>query len=173
MAARTVVVRAWCDRCRTTGCCPSRCCRPTCRCGRSPPTSRPRCTRWSTSGPAGPTSPATTCGRSTTGGACSSAPTRRPSSRLAAWAGDVPVGVVLGKVFSDGTGWVAHLAVDRARQGRGLGRALLLRALRDRAAAGATRLGLAVSGANRDALRLYLSVGLEVEREWLTYVPDR
>ncbi|WP_460447073.1 GNAT family N-acetyltransferase, partial [Angustibacter aerolatus] len=62
-------------------------------------------------------------------------PDAPPEQQLAAWAGDVPVGVVLGKVFSDGTGWVAHLAVDRARQGLGLGLALLLPALRDRAAA--------------------------------------
>lgn len=79
------------------------------------------------------------------------------------------VGVALGQTFSDGTGWVAQLAVPADLQGQGLGRPLLLEALRRRVAAGATALGLGVSARNPDALRLYLGVGLQVEREWRTY----
>ena len=37
-----------------------------------------------------------------------------------------------------------------------------------RTADGATALGLGVSATNPDALRLYESVGLRVEREWRT-----
>jgi len=38
--------------------------------------------------------------------------------------------------------------------------------------AGAKRLGLGVSAANPDALRLYLGVGLAVDREWRQYRPS-
>ena len=95
----------------------------------------------------------------------------RPTSRC--WPGTARrlVGVALGHTFSDGAGWVAQLAVAEDHRGRGLGRALLLEALRRRVAAGATALGLSVSALNPDALRLYLDVGLVVDREWRTYLP--
>lgn len=86
-----------------------------------------------------------------------------------AWRGDRLVGAALGRVFSDGTGWVAQLAVARDEQGRGLGRALLLETLRRRMDAGATSLGLGVMATNPGALRLYQDVGLEIEREWQIY----
>jgi ribosomal protein S18 acetylase RimI-like enzyme len=89
-----------------------------------------------------------------------------------AWRGDRLVGVALGRIFSDGTGWVGQLAVARQEQGRGLGRALLLEAFRRRAAEGAKQLGLGVVVANRGALKLYLDVGLEIEREWMVYAPS-
>lgn len=94
-----------------------------------------------------------------------------PAQQVLAWRGDELVGAALGKTFSDGAGWVAQLAVAGPEQGRGLGRALLLEAFGRRGAAGATSLGLGVSAANPDALRLYLSVGLEVDREWRTHSP--
>ncbi|MDT7574370.1 MAG: hypothetical protein QOH17_703, partial [Pseudonocardiales bacterium] len=81
------------------------------------------------------------------------------------------VGVAMGRLFSDGAGWVSQLAVAKPERGHGLGRALLLEALRRRMAAGATLLGLSVQGANRGALGLYLSVGLTVDREWQRLVP--
>ncbi|GAA4345214.1 GNAT family N-acetyltransferase [Angustibacter luteus] len=85
--------------------------------------------------------------------------------------GDRLVGVALGRTFSDGTGWVSQLAVPAPDRGRGLGRALLLEALRRQVDAGAQRLGLGVSAQNPDALRLYLDIGLVVDREWRSYRP--
>lgn len=94
-----------------------------------------------------------------------------PEQQVLAWRDGRLVGVALGKTFSDGTGWVAQVAVSRDQQGRGLGRALLAEAFSRRIAAGATRLGLGVSAANADALRLYESIGLEIDREWLLHRP--
>jgi ribosomal protein S18 acetylase RimI-like enzyme len=91
--------------------------------------------------------------------------------QVLAWDGETLVGVALGHTFSDGVGWVAQLAVAADHRGRGLGRALLLEAFQRRVAAGATGLGLSVSALNPDALRLYLGVGLVVDREWRTYLP--
>jgi GNAT superfamily N-acetyltransferase len=88
-----------------------------------------------------------------------------------AWRGDRLAAIALGRIFSDGTGWVGQLAVARDERRRGLGRAVLLEALRRRADEGASQLGLGVVAANRGALKLYLDVGLEVEREWMVYAP--
>jgi GNAT superfamily N-acetyltransferase len=87
------------------------------------------------------------------------------------WRGDRLAAIALGRIFSDGTGWVGQLAVARDERRRGLGRAVLLEALRRRADEGASQLGLGVVAANRGALKLYLDVGLEVEREWMVYAP--
>jgi ribosomal protein S18 acetylase RimI-like enzyme len=91
--------------------------------------------------------------------------------QVLAWRDDKLLGVALGRTFSDGTGWVSQLAVARDQQGKGVGRALLLEAFGRRVAAGARQLGLGVSAENADALRLYLDVGLTVDREWLKYRP--
>lgn len=96
-----------------------------------------------------------------------------PEQQVLAWQDERLVGVALGRIFSDGTGWVAQVAVPSDQQGRGLGTALLLAAFGRRSAAGAARLGLGVSAANAAALRLYLSIGLEVDREWMAYRPIR
>jgi ribosomal protein S18 acetylase RimI-like enzyme len=72
----------------------------------------------------------------------------------------------MGRIFSDGAGWVSQLAVARSERGRGLGRALLLESFRRRLAVGATLLGLSVQAVNRSAIGLYLDVGLTVDREW-------
>jgi ribosomal protein S18 acetylase RimI-like enzyme len=82
-----------------------------------------------------------------------------------------PVGVALNRVFADGTGWVSQLAVARDDRGRGLGRALLLESLQRLRTAGAAVLGLDVQGSNDTALGLYLSVGLQVRREFRHFVP--
>lgn len=82
-----------------------------------------------------------------------------------------PVGVALGRTFSDGTGYVQQLAVDRAERRNGLGRALLLEAFGRRLAGGARRLALTVQAENAGALRLYRSVGLEVDRAWGQFLP--
>ncbi|WP_426561470.1 GNAT family N-acetyltransferase [Angustibacter sp. McL0619] len=91
--------------------------------------------------------------------------------QVLAWDGETLVGAALGHTFSDGAGWVSQLAVAQDQRGRGLGRALLLESLHRRVSTGATALGLSVSALNPDALRLYLEVGLVVDREWRTYLP--
>jgi ribosomal protein S18 acetylase RimI-like enzyme len=88
-----------------------------------------------------------------------------------AWRGERLVGAAIGRIFSEGTGWVGQLAVAQDERGRGLGRALLLEAMRRYIAAGASSLGLGVMAENRKALRLYQDVGLEIEREWQFYAP--
>ena len=92
-----------------------------------------------------------------------------PAQQVVAREDGQPVGAAMGKVFPDGTGWVAQVAVHRERQGRGLGTALLAEAFARRAAAGATQVGLGVSATNPDALRLYRRLGLDVDREWLVH----
>lgn len=80
-----------------------------------------------------------------------------------------PVGWVAARIFDSGRGYVSGLAVARSERGRGLGRALLLHSFADLLAAGANGLALDAEAANEAALRLYRSVGLEVEREWRVY----
>lgn len=92
-----------------------------------------------------------------------------PEQQVLAWRGDRLAGIAMGRTFGDGTGWISQLAVAKAERGHGLGRALLLEALRRRRAGGATSLGLSVSEMNRGALGLYLGVGLVIQREWMAY----
>ena len=96
-----------------------------------------------------------------------------PAQQVIAWRDGRPVGLAMGRIFSDGAGWVAQLAVATSERGQGLGRALLLEALRRRIDAGATLLGLSVQAANRAAIGLYLGVGLTVDREWQRFAPPR
>ncbi len=93
----------------------------------------------------------------------------KPEPPVVAWRGGRIVGVSLGRLFSDGAGWISQLAVAGDERGRGIGKALLLETLRRRVAAGATALGLGVMAHNRGALGLYLGVGLRIDREWLAF----
>jgi ribosomal protein S18 acetylase RimI-like enzyme len=79
------------------------------------------------------------------------------------------VGIAMGRTWNDGTGWISQLATAKDARGQGLGRAMLLEAMRRRVAAGATALGLGVQAANEGALKLYLGVGLEIDREFRTF----
>ncbi len=81
-----------------------------------------------------------------------------------------PVGWVVGRVFSDGRGWVDQIAVARAARRLGLGRALLLHSLAELRDARATSFALGVQAANEHAVGLYRDVGFELEREWRFYV---
>jgi ribosomal protein S18 acetylase RimI-like enzyme len=91
------------------------------------------------------------------------------SQQVIAYRGERVVGVAMGRTWHDGTGWISQLAAAKDERGRGLGRALLLEALRRRVAAGATSLGLSVQAENRAALRIYLEAGLQINREFRTY----
>ena len=91
---------------------------------------------------------------------------------MLAWRGDRLVGASLGRIFSDGAGWVSQLAVAQDERGRGIGKALLLETLRQRRGRAAPpSLGLGVMAHNRGALGLYLGVGLRIDREWLAFEP--
>jgi ribosomal protein S18 acetylase RimI-like enzyme len=97
-----------------------------------------------------------------------------PSQQVVACRGERIVGVAMGRTWDDGTGWISQLATAKDERGRGIGRAMLLEALRRRVAAGATSLGLSVQAANRAALQMYLAAGLKIDREFRTYkAPDR
>jgi ribosomal protein S18 acetylase RimI-like enzyme len=80
-----------------------------------------------------------------------------------------PVGWVVGRVFSDGRGWIQQLAVARSARRHGLGRALLLHALAELRSEGATSFALGVQGENDTAIGLYRDIGFEVTREWRVY----
>jgi len=84
-----------------------------------------------------------------------------------------PAGFAAARVLDSGRGYVATLAVATAERRRGLGRALLVHALGELQRAGARDLTLGVEAANDEALGLYRSVGLEVEREWRVYATTR
>lgn len=95
--------------------------------------------------------------------------TDHPGQQVLVWRDDQLIGAALARIFSDGAGWVAQLAVAKSARRQGLGRALLLEAFRRTLAAGATKLGLSVQAGNRAALDLYLGVGLTIDREWLIF----
>jgi ribosomal protein S18 acetylase RimI-like enzyme len=94
-----------------------------------------------------------------------------PAQQVIAWRGERVVGVAMGRTWDDGTGWISQLATAKVERNQGLGRAMLLEAMRRRVASGAKALGLSVQAANAGALRLYLGVGLQIGREFRTYVP--
>jgi ribosomal protein S18 acetylase RimI-like enzyme len=97
------------------------------------------------------------------------APLHRNSALFLARRDDRPVGLVVGRVLDSGRGFVDTLAVATTERGRGLGRALLLRAFADLQRAGARGLTLGVQAQNERALGLYRSVGLEIEQEFRVY----
>jgi ribosomal protein S18 acetylase RimI-like enzyme len=78
------------------------------------------------------------------------------------------IGWVAGRVLDNGRGYIQTVAVATDERGEGLGRALLLHAFADLERAGAGDMSLAVVASNEAALALYRSLGLEVEREWVT-----
>lgn len=80
-----------------------------------------------------------------------------------------PVGWVSARIPGSGRGYVNTLAVAAGERGRGLGRALLLRAFGELKRAGVAELALDVEAHNTAALGLYRSIGLEVERAWRVY----
>ena len=74
--------------------------------------------------------------------------------------GEGLAGAALGERWEDGTGYVAELAVARRARGRGHGRALLLGLFDAFRQTGLRYAELSVHGRNRNALRLYESVGM-------------
>lgn len=86
---------------------------------------------------------------------------------LAMAAGE-PVGVVLVNNLQ-GRGDVVYLGVTPAARHRGIGKALVMRAVRDMAALGLPQLGLAVDVSNTPAMRLYERTGFQETRRRMAY----
>jgi RimJ/RimL family protein N-acetyltransferase len=85
--------------------------------------------------------------------------------------GGKPVGVALVNDIQ-ARGELIYLGVVPAARGRGMGRALLNRAIRDSAEMGLTQMGLAVDVANTPAVRLYEAAGFrEIRRRMAYFVP--
>ncbi len=95
----------------------------------------------------------------------------RPDAwHLAAEDGE-PVGVVLVNTLQR-RGEIVYLGVVPEARGRGVGKALVARAVRDTARLGFRHLGLACDTANEPAMRLYREAGFrEVNRRMAWYVP--
>jgi mycothiol synthase len=74
-------------------------------------------------------------------------------------------------IASADTGWVQYLAVRRDRRGRGLARALLLRAFSQARARGMTRAELSTD-TRTGALDLYLHVGMRVKETFVHWARD-
>ena len=84
------------------------------------------------------------------------------------------VGLCHVRPFRDGETWVNSLVVSKARRGRGIGRALLVHALRVLADDGITRVHLGVREDNASAVTLYRSLGFEaIETETVWRCPAR
>jgi ribosomal protein S18 acetylase RimI-like enzyme len=64
---------------------------------------------------------------------------------------------------------VVYLGVVPASRQRGIGRALVMRAVRDTANLGLPQIGLAVDVANTPAMRLYEKMGFREIRQRLAY----
>ncbi len=98
-------------------------------------------------------------------------PTWDPSLVTFAEADDRVVGLVVSNVTStSGLAWLSDVGVLPAYRGRGIAKALLLRAFADLRAKGCERVRLNVDAENTTgATRLYERVGMHVRREWLVF----
>lgn len=75
------------------------------------------------------------------------------------------VGSVLVAARDDGTGWLSKFFVDSTIRGRGIGRALLERAVAVARARGYSRLGLDTRTYFKEAIHLYESTGWKLSDE--------
>ena len=98
-------------------------------------------------------------------------PTWDPSLVTFAVAGDDIAGVVVSDLLDGGDlGWVDDVGVLPPFRGRGIGRALLLKAFEDLRERGCDRVRLNVDSENTTgATRLYERAGMHVHREWLVH----
>jgi mycothiol synthase len=98
-------------------------------------------------------------------------PTWDPSLVTFAEADDRVIGVVVSNVTSTpGLAWLSDVGVLPGHRGRGIAKALLLRAFADLRAKGCERVRLNVDAENTTgATRLYERVGMHVRREWLVF----
>ena len=68
--------------------------------------------------------------------------------------------------------YVDDLCVDKAARRRGVGRALMDRAVEEARALGCYHLDLNVWACNEDAIRFYESIGMQKERQYMEIVLD-
>jgi ribosomal protein S18 acetylase RimI-like enzyme len=77
----------------------------------------------------------------------------------------------------DGVGWISVIAAGEAYRGRGIGRALTVRAAKRLFALGAREAGLSTDEGNATAIRLYVSLGFRQDQAGRDYTrptdPDR
>lgn len=86
---------------------------------------------------------------------------------------DELVGVAICRVYAGTDVWVSQLAVGHSGRGLGLGRAVLTEALRRLAGCEEVeQVGLSVMARNEQALGLYRSIGLQVDREFVICLRD-
>ncbi len=89
---------------------------------------------------------------------------------LVAMAGKEMAGFyMIEKPEEEGVGWISIIAVASAHQGRGIGRALTVRAARRLFALGARQAGLSTDEDNARAIRLYVSLGFRQDRAGREY----
>ena len=98
-------------------------------------------------------------------------PTWDPTLVTFAEADDRVVGLVVSNVTSTtGLAWLSDVGVVPGYRGRGIARALLLRAFADVRARGCDSVRLAVDAENTTgATRLYERAGMHVRREWMVF----
>ena len=70
---------------------------------------------------------------------------------------------------SEGVGWISIIAVGDAHRGRGIGRALTVRAAKRLFQLGAREAGLSTDESNATAIRLYVSLGFRQDRAGRDY----
>lgn len=84
----------------------------------------------------------------------------------------IPCGGVQGILVSRHCGNIQNVGVIPEHRRRGLGRALVLKAMQGFRAAGARRVSLEVTAENEQAVALYLDLGFQVVRTWQRFVDD-
>lgn len=92
---------------------------------------------------------------------------RRDCELSTVWVAEEGDGEPLGYLscfHQDGTGWISLLAVDEAHTGRGIGRALVQRALAWAAAAGCGEMRVVTQGDNVSAQQAYQAAGFRTAR---------
>ena len=93
-----------------------------------------------------------------------------PASFVAYGADNNPEGIVLSSFIASEVAHIAEICVTPESRGRGLGRELLNQAIAALRLAGAKRISLAVTTANKDAIRLYTKQGFLKQRRFYAFV---
>jgi ribosomal protein S18 acetylase RimI-like enzyme len=73
------------------------------------------------------------------------------------------------KPEEEGVGWISVIAVGASERGRGIGRALTVRAAKRLFAVGAREVGLSTDEDNATAIRLYVHLGFRQDRAGRDY----
>lgn len=88
---------------------------------------------------------------------------------IVAVVGGEVVGFALIEAPEEGTGWISVLAVTAAHRGRGIGRALAVRAAKRIFGLGGDEAGLSTDVDNATAIRLYVGLGFKQDRAGRDY----